>query len=67
MLGKDQKGRVQALVGDERRTRTQGVVPVDSPTLHLTARGPVAVGLGVDGAPWVWALGSAAPPIRAAG
>ncbi|WP_406343045.1 PIG-L family deacetylase [Streptomyces sp. NBC_00648] len=68
VLGKDVKGRVQALVGGERHTRTQGVVPVDAPTLHLTARGPVAVGLGVDGAPWVWALGSAgAPPVRAAG
>ncbi|MFF1480401.1 PIG-L family deacetylase [Streptomyces sp. NPDC058301] len=68
VLGKDQRGRVQALVGGERRTRTQGVVPVDAPTLHLTARGPVAVGLGVDGAPWVWALGSAGEPsVRAAG
>ncbi|MFD9795689.1 PIG-L family deacetylase [Streptomyces sp. NPDC059070] len=67
ILGKDTRGRVQALVGPEHRVRTQGVVPVDAPTLHLSARGPVAVGLGVDGAPWVWSLGSAAPPVRAAG
>ncbi|MFG2148086.1 PIG-L family deacetylase [Streptomyces sp. NPDC048696] len=68
VLGKDAKGRVRALVGTERRTRPPGVVPVDAPTLHLTARGPVAVGLGVDGKPWVWALGAAASTdVHAAG
>ncbi|MFK8910425.1 PIG-L family deacetylase, partial [Streptomyces sp. YS-3] len=68
VLGKDEKGRVQALVGGERHVRTEGVVPVGAPALHLTDRGPVAVGLGVDGAPWVWApWRAAAPPVRAAG
>ncbi|WP_149183940.1 PIG-L family deacetylase [Streptomyces sp. TRM49041] len=55
LLGRDLRGRILLQVGGRRAVRAQGVVPLDSATLHLGAKGAMAVGLGADAYPWSWA------------
>ncbi|MGW2815295.1 PIG-L family deacetylase [Streptomyces sp. NPDC001415] len=54
VLGTDEKGILQ--LADRQRVlrRTQGVVPVGSPTLYVRDGRALAVGLGVDARPWSW-------------
>ncbi|MFJ8309047.1 MULTISPECIES: PIG-L family deacetylase [unclassified Streptomyces] len=54
VLGKDEKGLVQLASGGRVLKRTRGVVPVDLPTLYVRDGRALAVGLGVDAAPWSW-------------
>ncbi|GAA4905143.1 PIG-L family deacetylase [Streptomyces coeruleoprunus] len=58
LLGRDLRGHIQLRVGGRTATRTQGVVALQSATLHLGPKGAMAVGLGADAYPWSWATHS---------
>ncbi|MCX5385035.1 PIG-L family deacetylase [Streptomyces sp. NBC_00083] len=54
VLGTDERGRVQLARAGRVSKRSRGVVPAGPPTLYVHDGQPVALGLGVDAAPWSW-------------
>ncbi|MEV6043268.1 PIG-L family deacetylase [Streptomyces xanthochromogenes] len=54
VLGTDEQGRVQLVGAGRASKRPRGVVPVGPPTLSVHDGHPLALGLGVDAAPWSW-------------
>ncbi|MER0447676.1 PIG-L family deacetylase [Streptomyces sp. Edi4] len=54
VLGTDERGRVRLAAGGRVSQRTLGAVPVGPPTLYVRDGRPLALGLGVDAAPWSW-------------
>ncbi|MET9363027.1 PIG-L family deacetylase [Streptomyces sp. NPDC006632] len=54
VLGTDERGQVQLAGAGRVSKRAGGVVPVGPPTLYVHGGRALAVGLGVDAAPWSW-------------
>ncbi|MGW8330510.1 PIG-L family deacetylase [Streptomyces sp. NPDC055897] len=54
VLGTDEQGQVQLVGAGRVLKRPRGVVPVGPPTLYVRDGKPLALGLGVDAAPWSW-------------